>query len=55
MYYYDFIKVDGNTFSIHNKKMYLKDYLRIICSVNNERYQAQPIVKEFLIKLGGVS
>lgn len=55
MYYYDFIKVDGNTFSIHNKKMYLKDYLRIICSVNNEKYQAQPIVKEFLIKLGGVS
>lgn len=55
VYYYDFIQIDGNTFSIHNKKMYLKDQLRIICSVNDEKYQNKPIVKEFLIKLGGVS
>lgn len=55
IYYYDFIQIDGNTFSVHNKKMYLKDQLRIICSVNDAKYQDQPIVKEFLIKLGGVS
>jgi len=55
VYYYDFVKIDGNTFSIHNKKMYLKDQLQITCSINDERYQDQPIVKEFLIKLGGVS
>lgn len=50
MYYYDFIRNDNNHFSIFNKKAYMKDKLRIMCTaeINNEI-----ITNEILVELGG--
>jgi hypothetical protein len=55
IYYYDFYQNDDNIFSIYNKKMYLKDKLKITCMVNNTFYSDTPIIKEIFISLGGVS
>lgn len=49
IYYYDFIQ-DNNKFSILNKKMYLKDKLKIVCSTT---YNGKDFEKVFYIKLGG--
>ena len=54
VYYYDFIKEHDNKFSILNKKMYLKDELKIRCyyeDVENNIF----VEKEFLVSLGGLT
>ena len=52
IYYYDFEKIDDNSFCITNKKMYLKDELKISCFYNDENNDIV-IKKEFLVSLGG--
>ena len=54
IYYYDFLKIDGNSFSIFNKKMYLKDELKIRCYYEGISKDIL-IEKEFLVSLGGLS
>ncbi len=54
IYYYDFLKIDGNSFSISNKKMYLKDELKIRCYYEDISKDIL-IEKEFLVSLGGLS
>ena len=54
IYYYDFIKEHDNKFSILNKKMYLKDELKIRCyyeDLENNIF----VEKEFLVSLGGLT
>lgn len=54
IYYYDFVKEDDNSFSILNKKMYLKDELKVRCyyeDVENNIF----VEKEFLVSLGGLT
>ena len=54
IYYYDFIKEHDNKFSILNKKMYLKDELKIRCyyeDIENDIF----VEKEFLVSLGGLT
>lgn len=50
IYYYEFIKKNSNEFSIYNKKMYIKDKLKISCQTT---YNNQNIEKVFYIELGG--
>lgn len=53
-YYYEFIKDNDNSFSILNKKMYLKDELKIRCyceDIDNNILAE----KEFLVSLGGLT
>lgn len=52
VYYYDFIQDSDNSFIINNKKMYLKDELKIrcYCEDSNNKILAE---KEFSISLGG--
>ena len=53
-YYYEYKKEDENSFSILNKKMYLKDELKIRCyyeDVENDIF----VEKEFLVSLGGLT
>ena len=54
IYYYDFIQDTDNSFSILNKKMYLKDELKIRCyyeDIENDILAE----KEFLVSLGGLT
>ena len=54
IYYYDFVKEDDNSFSILNKKMYLKDELKVRCyyeDIENNIF----VEKEFLVSLGGLT
>lgn len=50
IYYYDFVQINDNEFSILNKKMYLKDKLKISCKTS---YDNQDFEKIFYINLGG--
>ena len=52
-YYYDLIVYNGNSFGILNKKMYLKDELKIRCFYN-DKINDIFIEKEFLVSLGGL-
>lgn len=54
IYYYDFSKIDNNSFSIYNKKMYLKDELKIRCYYEDISKDIL-VDKEFLVSLGGLS
>lgn len=54
IYYYDFIKNDDNSFIIINKKMYLKDELKIRCYYEDSDKNIF-IEKEFFVSLGGLT
>ena len=54
IYYYDFIKDDNNSFIIINKKMYLKDELKIRCYYEDNNKNIF-IEKEFFVSLGGLT
>lgn len=54
IYYYDFIKDDNNSFTIINKKMYLKDELKIRCYYEDNDKNIF-IEKEFFVSLGGLT
>jgi hypothetical protein len=53
-YYYEFVKDSDNSFIILNKKMYLKDELKIRCYYEDSE-NGFLIEKEFLVSLGGLT